>query len=179
MEIRRFGVGHRRHEGPAGTHGVDGQSIHADRNGSIAELAFRPNATLAPHTNPNLAYFVVIEGGGFVQVGDERARVAAGEAVVWPPEVVHAAWTEQTPMRVLVVEFAVEDPGLLLLEGGAVELPVETTAEGTVEPAAAESAAGPAVPQAAESAAGPIEGGLVAAPGSSPADHESPEREPW
>jgi quercetin dioxygenase-like cupin family protein len=118
MEIRRFGVGYRRHEGPAGSRGVDGQSIHADDRGAIAEIAFRPNAMLAPHSNPNLAYFVVVEGGGFVQVGEEHARVAAGEAVVWPPNVVHAAWTELTPMRVLVVEFAAEGADTLLLESG-------------------------------------------------------------
>ena len=61
---------------------------------------------------------MVVEGGGFVQVGEERARVAAGEAVTWPPNVVHAAWTELTPMRVLVVEFAAEGADTLLLESG-------------------------------------------------------------
>jgi quercetin dioxygenase-like cupin family protein len=105
VEIRHFGVGHRRSEGPAGTHGVEGSALHADESGVIAELAFRPNASMALHSNPNLTYFLVLEGGGFVQVGDERSRVAAGEAVVWPPDVVHAAWTEETPMRALVVEF--------------------------------------------------------------------------
>lgn len=119
MEIRRFGIGYRRREGPAGSRGVDGQSIHADERGVIAELAFRPNAAMAPHSNPNLTYFVVIEGGGFVQVGEERARVAAGEAVVWPPNVIHAAWTELTPMRALVVEFAIEGADPLLLESGS------------------------------------------------------------
>ena len=166
MEIRRFGIGYRRHEGPAGSRGVDGQSIHADDRGVIAELAFRPNAALAPHSNPNLAYFVVIEGGGFVQVGEERARVAAGEAVVWPPNVVHAAWTELTAMRALVVEFAVEGWGLLMLEGGA----VEPTAEPTAEPEPADRAPAQATPD---------EGGLVSRPGPPPADRESPEREPW
>ncbi|MGD0019650.1 MAG: cupin domain-containing protein [Candidatus Limnocylindrales bacterium] len=165
MEIRRFGIGHRRPDGPSGTHGVDGQSIHGDHRGAIAELAFRPNAAMAAHSNPNLTYFVVIEGGGFVQVGDERARVAAGEAVVWPPNVVHAAWTEQTPMRALVVEFTVEDPGLLMLEGGAVELPVEPAERSNAERSNAERK--------------PADGGLVHEPGGRPGDRESPEREPW
>jgi quercetin dioxygenase-like cupin family protein len=124
VEIRRFGIGYRRAEGPAGTRGVDGQPIHSDARGVIAELAFRPHAAIAPHDNPNLTYFVVIEGGGFVQVGDERARIAAGEAAVWPPHVIHAAWTETTPMRAIVVEFALE-PGMLLLDGGAIEVPLE------------------------------------------------------
>jgi quercetin dioxygenase-like cupin family protein len=105
MEIRYFGIGHRRGDGPAGTQGVDGQTIHADGRGVIAELAFRPQASMAAHTNPNLTYFLVIEGGGFVSVGDETVRVAAGQAIVWPPNVVHAAWTELTPMRAIVVEF--------------------------------------------------------------------------
>ena len=61
---------------------------------------------------------MVVEGGGFVQVGEERARVAAGEAVTWPPNVVHAAWTELPPMRALVVEFASEGADTLLLESG-------------------------------------------------------------
>ena len=165
MEIRRFGIGHRRHEGPSGTRGVDGQSIHGDDRGAIAELAFRPNAAMAPHSNPNLSYFVVIEGGGCVQGGDERARVAAGEAVVWPPNVDHAAWTEQTPMRALVVEFAVDGPGLLMLEGGAVEL--------AVEPAEGSNA------RRSRPEGKPPDGGLVAEPGGRPDDHESPEREPW
>ena len=48
---------------------------------------------------------MVIEGGGFVRVGDEQSRVAAGEAVLWPPGVLHAAWTDQSQMRAIVVEF--------------------------------------------------------------------------
>lgn len=164
MEIRRFGIGYRRHEGPAGTHGVEGQPIHADERGVIAELAFHPNAAIAPHTNPNLTYFVVIEGGGFVLVGDERARVAAGEAVVWPPDVVHAAWTEQTPMRALVVEFALPGREPLLLTD------VPTVVE--VPPAgapAAERPASPAQPASTE----PLRAGR-------PLEvRNSPDREPW
>jgi len=106
MEIRRFGIGHRRLDGPPGTRGAEATPVHVDERGVVAELALKPNASIAPHTNPSLAYFLVIEGGGFVRVGDEQARVAAGEAVVWPPNVVHSAWTELTPMRAIIVEFA-------------------------------------------------------------------------
>ena len=42
-------------------------------------------------------------------VGDERTRVAAGEAVLWPADVPHAAWTEHSEMRAFVVEFAGAD----------------------------------------------------------------------
>jgi quercetin dioxygenase-like cupin family protein len=106
MEVVRFGVGNRRPEGPAGTVGLTGRTIHADGRGLVAELAFARNARIAPHSNPNTTWFVVIEGGGWVGVGDERTRVQAGEAVAWPPDVLHAAWTDGTQMRAIVVEFA-------------------------------------------------------------------------
>ncbi len=155
MDIRRFGIGHRRPEGPAGTQGVSGEPIHGDERGAIEELAFRPHGAIAPHENPNLAYFVVIEGGGFVQVGEEVVRVAAGEAVVWPPNVVHAAWTELTPMRAIVVEFAAKAADTPLLEA-----PVGSLA--AVQP---------------DSLGGSLASEPV--PVFPPPDRKSPEKEPW
>jgi quercetin dioxygenase-like cupin family protein len=125
VEIRRFGVGHRRPDGPPGTTGLEGQVIHSDERGLISELAFRRDARIQPHTNPNLAWFVVIEGGGWVQVGEDRTRVQAGEAALWPPNVEHSAWTDRlTTMRAIVVEFS---GSFALLEGVARPvLPSET-----------------------------------------------------
>ncbi|MBI3745543.1 MAG: cupin domain-containing protein [Chloroflexi bacterium] len=121
IEVRRFGVGFRRPEGPPGTHGLTGQVIHSDRRGLISELAFTRGGAIAPHDNPNTTWFCVIEGGGWVVVGDERRRVAAGEAVLWPAGVTHAAWTDHTEMRAIVVEFAGADDSTLgsILEGAA------------------------------------------------------------
>jgi quercetin dioxygenase-like cupin family protein len=119
MEIRRFGVGNRRPDGPPGTKGVAGQVIHADARGTVSELAFARHGSIEPHTNPNTTWFVVIEGGGMVEVGDERARVAAGEAVLWPAHVPHAAWAELSEMRAIVVELSGADDAHLrgILDG--------------------------------------------------------------
>src|SRR5512140_628720 len=124
MEIRRFGVGHRRPDGPDGTSGVASQVIHADARGAIAELAFSRRASMDLHSSPNSAWLVIVEGGGWVRVADERARVAAGEAVLWPAGVEHAAWTELSEMRAFVVEFAGADDAAArgILEGRALEL---------------------------------------------------------
>jgi len=46
-----------------------------------------------------------------VQVGDERARVSQGEAIVWPAGVAHGAYTDGTEMRAIVVEFSGADDG--------------------------------------------------------------------
>jgi len=104
IDVRRFGVGHRRPDGPPGTVGIEGQVIESSAYGVVSELAFGLHARIAPHSNPNHTWFVVIEGGGWVGVGDERTRVLAGEAVLWPPDVIHAAWTDGTQMRAIVVE---------------------------------------------------------------------------
>ncbi len=128
IEVIRFGVGHRRPDGPRGTQGIRGQVIHSDGRGVVSELAFRRGAVVEPHSNPNTTYFIVIEGGGWVAVGDERLRVAAGEAVVWPAGIVHGAWTDVTEMRALVVEL----PGGEPLPPGV--LPGQARAIGAGEP---------------------------------------------
>jgi quercetin dioxygenase-like cupin family protein len=121
MQVVRFGVGHRRPDGPAGTTGIQSQLIHSDERGLVAELAFARNARIEPHTNPNTTWFVVIEGGGWVVVGDEVARVAAGEAVVWPAHELHGASTDVSEMRAIVVELAGVDDAAVrgIVEGRA------------------------------------------------------------
>jgi quercetin dioxygenase-like cupin family protein len=145
IEVRRFGVGHRRPEGPPGTTGLTGQVIHSDGRGLISELAFSRGGAIAPHDNPNTTWFCVIEGGGWVLVGEEHRRVAAGEAVLWPANVTHAAWTEHGEMRAIIVELAGADDAAALLEGAARRLgPGETGRAARGEGALAERPMDPA-----------------------------------
>ncbi len=163
IEVRRFGVGHRRPDGPPGTTGIEGQVIEGGPSGIIAELAFSRRARITPHTNPNWTYFLVIEGGGWVGVGEDRGRVAAGEAVVWPPDVLHAAWTDGSPMRAIVVEFS--GPALVLpgvTEGAAVPIGPGVPSDG---------------PNAAAKQASRGEGALAPRPVARPLDAD-PEGEP-
>lgn len=128
MEIRRFGPGHRRPDGPPGTQGVTGQVIHDDQHALISELAFGRFAMITPHSNPNTTLFVVISGGGYVQVGDERERVNHGEAVVWPAGVVHGAYTDGSEMRAIVIELP---RGGRLLEGSATAIEADAPSDAT------------------------------------------------
>lgn len=122
MEIRRFGPGHRRLGGPPGTQGVEGAVIYSDDHAHVSELAFQRYAMVVTHSNAhNTALFIVISGGGYVQVGDERSRINHGEAVVWPPEIPHGAYTDGSEMRAIVVELINPDAGRLL-EGSAAEV---------------------------------------------------------
>ena len=96
-------------------------AVHSDARGAITELAFGRDARLEPHDSPNSAWFCVIEGGGWVLVGQEHRRVAPGDAVAWPADVLHAAWTDHVPMRVILVELAGPDDAAMrgVVEGRA------------------------------------------------------------
>jgi quercetin dioxygenase-like cupin family protein len=104
MDIYRFGPGFRR-PGPAtATQGLDSQTIWGDPRARVTELAFSRRAVMAPQTSPDLGLFIIIAGGGWVQVGEERTAINHGEAVEWPAGVAHAAWTDGSPMRAILVE---------------------------------------------------------------------------
>jgi quercetin dioxygenase-like cupin family protein len=137
---------------------MTGQVIHDDARGVVAELAFGPRAMIAPHSNPNTTLFIVIGGGGWVQVGEERSRVNQGEAVVWPAGIEHGAYTEGSEMRAIVVELAGADDRSVrsVLEGRAAQLPAEAggaPAEARGAPADVDRSA--AAPGALESAGAP------------------------
>jgi quercetin dioxygenase-like cupin family protein len=122
MEIRRFGPGHRRPEGPPGTQGVSGQVIFDEERALVSELAFGRFAMISPHSNPNTTLFIVVSGGGYVQVGDERTRISHGEAVIWPAGVPAGLYTDGSEMRAIVVELPHADGGTHVLEGSATQL---------------------------------------------------------
>jgi quercetin dioxygenase-like cupin family protein len=154
MEIVRFGPGHRRAGRPAGSYGVADQVLWSDGRAHVSELAFTRQAILPPQTSPDVALFIVVSGGGWVQVGDERLAVHHGEAVTWPAGLRHGAWTDGSEMRALLVE---------LPEDGA---PSARVGARRVEGEASEARAAPAR-------------GRLAPRRGSPEEHDPTEGEPW
>jgi quercetin dioxygenase-like cupin family protein len=177
MDIRRFGPGHRRPDGPAGTQGVSGQTIHNDDRAVVSELAFQRYAAITPHSNPNTTLFIVISGGGYVQVGSERTRINHGEAVVWPPEVPHGAYTDGSEMRAIVVELRDAGDGPLL-EGAAAEIEAAGGDAATGSGAAA-SEAGPGAAGAQRPRPVTRAEGTLAERQQLRDEYDSSEGEPW
>ena len=150
MEIMRFGPGHRRAAPPMGTEGLADQVIWGDPRARVTELAFSRRGAVAPRTSPELGLFVVVSGGGFVRVGDERIPIRHGQAVEWPPNIPHGAWTDGSEMRAILIE----------LPDVAVEAtPVRVTA-------------GEERPEAAAR-------GTLAERAALPSEHDESEGEPW
>ena len=119
MEVLRFGPGFRRSRTREGSQGVADQTIWSDPRARVTELAFSSRALIAPQTSPDLGLFIVVAGGGWVQVGDERTSIDQGEAVEFPPGVAHGAWTDGSTMRAILVEvpdMALEGNGARMTE---------------------------------------------------------------
>jgi quercetin dioxygenase-like cupin family protein len=159
VEIVPFGPGLRREQPAGGGQGVAEQVIWDHPYARVTELAFGPRAVLPPRSSPRQALFVIVAGGGWVQVGDERAAVNHGEAVVWPPNVAHGAWTDGTHLRALLIEVPdVPETPRLVHEGVATAVASDPTDDpGTVTPAQ----------------------GRLVAPSKGPEDHDPAEGEPW
>jgi quercetin dioxygenase-like cupin family protein len=172
VEVLRFGPGFRRSQEQSGARGLDEQTIWSDPRARVTELAFAPRAVLPPRTSPQHGLFVVVSGGGWVQVGAERAAVRHGEAVEWPPLVVHGAWTDGSHMRAILIEVPDAPDEVVIGPGarpaaGASRPPISGT-----DPLPPHRTAGPAP---ADTAA---QGRLVDQP-SRPEDHDPTEGEPW
>jgi len=182
VEIVRFGPGLRR-EQPQGGRGVAEQVIRGDARGSVTELAFAPRAVLAPRSSPWEGLFVVVAGGGWVQVGEERAAINHGEAVVWPAHVAHGAWTEGVHMRALLFELPDESQAVRLVhEGTATTVGSDgaPVAPRVGMPGTTRQTPGGGGPGATRQAprATPARGHLAEQPGR-PEDHDPAEGEPW
>jgi len=106
VEIRRFGPGNRRTEREAGAIGVTSALLHAGGSAHITEIALSDHAALGPVRSPNDGLLIVIEGGGWLALADERQRVASGEAVALPAAVERLLATDGVPLRAILVEFA-------------------------------------------------------------------------
>lgn len=153
MEILRFGPGFRRRTPPVGTQGLADQTIWSDPRARVTELALSRRAVIGPQVSPDLGLFIVVSGGGWVQVGDERTAIHHGEAVEWPPGVTHGAWTDGSELRAILIE----------LPDDAIEASHRRSAE-----AESEATAGPTAAS-----------GTLAPRQIQPDEHDESEGEPW
>ena len=134
----------------------------------MTELAFSRRGFIAPHSNPDLTLFIVISGGGFVQVGDERIRVNHGEAVIWPPDVDHGAYTDGVEMRAIVVELPERAPAGNVIDVTAAPL---VAGESRLDEPSPADGASPATPSRADGALAPRDSGRD--------EYDTAEGEPW
>lgn len=91
----------------------NGLPLFVDRDVAVAALYLDPHGEIHEHDANQPTLFLVIGGSGFVRVGGPDApaqAVKAGDALLWPPYVLHKAWTEDDSMQMITVEYSAEKP---------------------------------------------------------------------
>lgn len=85
-----------------------GLPIVLEQPTAVIYLSFDERAEMDEHDAPIPILFLVIGGRGFVRVGGPQAEtqaVQAGDAILWPPKVLHKAWTAGETMQAIVIEY--------------------------------------------------------------------------
>jgi len=69
---------------------VVSKTIIKEPTGTITLFAFDKGQGLSPHTAPFDALVQVVEGKATITIGDERAELGTGEAIILPSNITHA-----------------------------------------------------------------------------------------
>lgn len=91
-----------------------GRPLALHNEGLVAVLHFDARGEIDEHAAPDDILFLIIGGAGWVRVGGPEAAavaVQAGDAVRWPPGVLHKAWTTDSPMQAIAVHYPVPAAG--------------------------------------------------------------------
>ena len=83
---------------------VEGRVLFWDESLGLALLRFGEHGHIPPHAGPNNTRVCCLEGSGYTKVGDETAPLEAGQIVIWPADIPHDLWTEDSTMTTLMVE---------------------------------------------------------------------------
>ncbi len=85
-----------------------GVPILIDRPVAVVSLFFDPHGEIHEHSTDYPILLIVIGGEGYVRVGGPHAtamKVHAGYAVLWPAGAQHKAWTTDSAMQAITIEY--------------------------------------------------------------------------
>jgi len=86
-------------------HGVEAKKIHESANVQVVHILLNPGESLKKHTTPVDVFFYVLEGEGFVEIGDEKQKVWRDMLIDSPKNIPHRLYNEGNEIfRVLVVK---------------------------------------------------------------------------
>lgn len=89
-------------------HFSGGLPFFNSKNLAVVALYFDRAAEIHEHDSEMTTVILVLGGRGYVRVGGESGetrQVQAGDAILWPPHVLHKAWTDGDEMQLLTVQF--------------------------------------------------------------------------
>jgi len=86
-------------------HNVDARAISDTESAQVVHITLQPGEALKKHITPVDVVFYVLEGQGTVEIGEEKASVAADTLIESPARIPHR-WINESDalLRVLVVK---------------------------------------------------------------------------
>lgn len=86
-------------------HGVQVQPIHSTEHVQVVMITLQPGEALLRHLTPVDAFFYVLEGEGYVEIGDEKAHIVQDQLIHSLARIPHRLWNESDAVfRFLVVK---------------------------------------------------------------------------
>jgi len=86
-------------------HGVEAKKIHENENVQVVHILLNPGESLKKHTTPVDVFFYVLEGEGFVEIGNEKQNVWKDLLIDSPKNIPHCLYNKGSEIfRVLVVK---------------------------------------------------------------------------
>jgi mannose-6-phosphate isomerase-like protein (cupin superfamily) len=70
-------------------HGVESKSLYNTEHATVTHLTLKPGEQLKRHITPTDVFFYVLEGRGFVEVGDETKEVGPDTLIESPKGIPH------------------------------------------------------------------------------------------
>jgi quercetin dioxygenase-like cupin family protein len=86
-------------------HAVEAKKIYARENAEVIHMALSPGQSLKKHTTPADVFFYILEGKGFVEIGDEKQEVEKDMLIDSPKGIPHLLGNSgEEVLRFLVVK---------------------------------------------------------------------------
>ncbi|MDD4545407.1 MAG: cupin domain-containing protein [Bacteroidales bacterium] len=86
-------------------HGVEAKKLLDTEHAQVMHILLKPNEKLKRHLTPVDVFFYVLEGEGYVEIGDEKVLVKKDSLIESPKRIVHCLYNESDKdFRVLVVK---------------------------------------------------------------------------
>lgn len=86
-------------------HGVDARKLYMNEDVQMVHIHLKPNEKLIKHSAPVNVLFYILEGEGYVEIGDEKVAVSRDMLIESPKNIPHSLYNEgSADFRVLVVK---------------------------------------------------------------------------
>lgn len=98
-------ISYRDFETSKNPHGVEAKKLHDTESVQVVHILLKSGESLKNHITPVDVFFYVLEGEGFVAIGDEKQKVCKDMLIDSPKNIPHCLYNEgNEDFRVLVVK---------------------------------------------------------------------------